>query len=316
MPKCYSLRMETLREAVRLGRAQTPVALATVIRIVGSAPRHPGARMLIHADGSIFGTIGGGRVEQEVCAVGAEVASGSRARRVRYQLTQELGMSCGGGMEFYVEPIAPSLDAIERAVEILSRRRPVRMVTRFGGPKTAEELSDRGRGITVAEDHFAEVLRPRERVLLFGFGHIGRALTPLFATLDFDLVVCDDNQTGALSPPPECPVIESLDVDRVECELGGLGPADYAVIATREHRLDLGVLAALLPREDLGYLGMIGSRRKLATFRKQLADRGVEEHHWARLHSPIGLEIGGETPAEIALSIAAQIVMVRNRGEG
>ncbi len=319
MPKCYSLGMETLREAVRLARAETGVSLATVIRIVGSAPRHPGAKMLVLADGSIFGTIGGGQVEQAVRNVGAEIASGGPAQRVRYHLDRDLAMCCGGGMEFYVEPVAPSIAALEMAVDLLAQRKSVRLVTRFdGGGKTAEpHTGDRGDALALEEDSFVESLWPRDRVLLFGLGHVGRAVGPLLAGVGFDVVVCDDNETDALSEYPEwaSEVVESFDLPDVEREAGPFGPSDFAVIATREHALDQRVLEGLLPREELGYLGMIGSRRKVARFRERLVAKGVaDDRRWARLHAPIGLDIGGETPAEIALAIAAEVVKVRNRG--
>jgi len=312
--------METLTEAVRLARAGTGVALATVIRISGSAPRHAGAKMLVLADGSIFGTIGGGRVEQEVSAVGAEIASGGPARRVQYHLTQDLAMCCGGAMEFFVEPVAPSLAALEVVVDLLGQRRPARLVTPLDGTgKTAAPISgERRRGLVVEEERFVESIWPRERALLFGLGHVARAVGPLLAGAGFEVVVCDDNETGALSARPGWAgaVVESFELADLERESGPLGPADYAVIATREHALDQRVLESLLPREELGYLGMIGSRRKVERFRERLAARGVaNERRWSKLHAPIGLDIGGETPAEIAISIAAQIVSVRNRGD-
>jgi len=319
VPKCYPVGMETLREAVRLARAGEPVALATVIQISGSAPRHLGAKMLVRADSSIFGTIGGGRVEEVVREAGAEVASGAPARRAHHHLTQDLGMCCGGAMEFYLEPVAQSLSALEISVELLSQRKPVLLTTPLdGSAKTAEECSaDHPRQAQCDGGFFVEPLWPRERLVLFGCGHVARAIGPLAVGVGFDVVVCDDDETGALSDAPDWAhaVVESFDVRDIEREVGALGPTDYVVILTREHALDLRALEALLPRESLSYLGMIGSRKKVGRFRERLLAKGVAtEQRWARLHAPIGLDIGGETPEEIALSVVAELIKVRNQG--
>lgn len=311
--------MELYERALRLARDGTPVALATVVRVSGSTPRHLGAKMLVDADANIFGTIGGGTVERDVTEAGAEVAAGGPARLLRRDLIRDLAMCCGGSMEFYIEPFGPSAEAVAGALELWQRRAPGRLVTPFdGSPKRLEELAEHGvRAPWADEERFIEPIWPRDRVVLFGCGHVANALGPVLASVDFLPVVCDDDETGALeaSPPWAHRVVSSFEVSDVERELGGLGVGDYVVIATRDHAIDQRIVERLLCNESLSYLGLIGSRGKIGRFRKRLAAKGIAtEERWQRLHAPIGVDISAETPAEIAVSVAAELVRIRNRG--
>jgi len=164
--------------------------------------------------------------------------------------------------------------------------------------------------------------RPRapERVIVFGLGHVGRALGPLLGTLGFEVVACDDGETGATEPPPAWAVVESFDPAEVETKLGGFTAHDYVLIVTRDHAIDQQLLEQLLGRDNLAYLGMIGSRGKVGRFKKRLEARGLLDGEvgavrLARLHAPIGVDIGAETPEEIAVAIAAELVAHRRRGD-
>jgi len=135
------------------------------------------------------------------------------------------------------------------------------------------------------------------------------------------VIACDDGDTGALDASPAWAdqVIESFDVAEVERRIGGFGSDDYVLVITRDHAIDQQLLEALIARDELGYLGMIGSRGKVGRFKKRLEHKGLladEQGHarWVRLRAPVGLDLGAETPAEIAISIAAELVAVRRRG--
>jgi xanthine dehydrogenase accessory factor len=307
--------MQLLRDALT---ADGPLALATVIATSGSTPRHPGARMLVDAEGRGRGTIGGGRIELEVCRAGAEVASGGPARRVRHHLVRDLAMCCGGTMELYLEPVAPSRAAIEAALELERTRGRGTLIHDLGGGPiavvsgppsvtrpTLEAAADGAR--------FLEPIEPSPRAVLFGAGHVGRALGPLLATLGFQVVLCDDGDTDALEPAPgfAAVVVDSFDLADVERAVGRLGAGDHAIIVTRDHAIDERILEACFARPELTYLGLIGSRGKLGRFRKRLVQRGVPDEAWARLRSPIGLDLGAETPAEIAVAVAAELIAER-----
>ena len=292
------------------------VALATVTATSGSTPRHAGAKMLIDASGKPVGTIGGGRIEKEVVDIGHAVANGAPARLTRHHLGRELAMCCGGAMELFVEPVAPSCLVLRSCVMELRQRRPVKLVTPFAGPHKIIEAVDTPRKPGRTDDAFCELLWPAARLIIFGGGHLCQALGPVGESLGFEVIVCDDGETGAMDVMPDWAtrLVESFDVREVTSELGGLGVRDYALVVTRDHHIDQRILERLLPNVELSYLGLIGSRAKVERFRKRLLAKGIAtEERWARLRAPVGLEVGAETPQEIAVAIAAELVQVRSR---
>ena len=299
------------------------VALATVTATKGSTPRHVGARMAVVDDGPTIGTIGGGRIEAEVVAAAAAVAAGGGARRVEHHLVRDLAMCCGGAMSLVVAPAAPSRAAIEGALGAWRRREPAVLAMRVDDAGlgeltlTAATAEDAARWRRPAIDGgvLREGIAAPERAILFGCGHVARALGPLLPPLGFEVVVCDDGDTGALAAPPPWAdrIVESFGVGDVERELGPLGPGDHVLIITRDHAVDQRLLEELITR-DLGYLGMIGSRGKVGRFRKRLEAKGLDLARWDRLRAPIGLDLGAETPEEIAVAIAAELVALRRRG--
>ncbi|ACY17682.1 XdhC family protein [Haliangium ochraceum] len=332
--------MELLRQALTRAEAGEALALVTVVAVRGSAPRHLGTKMLVDASGVATGTIGGGAIEREATRLGAEVAAGAPAQRLRQHLVRDLAMCCGGSMELYLEPVAASLDALREALALYDARTPARLITTFdGAPKRVERAAPgAARGPAVErvapgaaadagelalphadERRLIEPVSPPERLVLFGAGHVARAIAPLAAGLEFRVVVCDDDETGALSalgtPPWLTRAVDSFDLFDVEAAIGPLGTGDFVLIVTRDHAVDESILARLLGNDTLSYLGLIGSRGKVGRFRKRLEAKGVATHErWARLHAPIGLDIGAETPAEIAIAVLAQLIHVRRRG--
>ncbi|MFO0621870.1 MAG: xanthine dehydrogenase accessory protein XdhC [Polyangia bacterium] len=253
-------------EALVQADAQTePVVLCTVIRTAGSTPRKHTTRMMVRAGGSIVGTIGGGRVERQVVERAEQLLAmgpSAQSERVRYHLTHELAMCCGGEMEILMEPIFPD---------------PI--------------------------------------VVVCGGGHVGKALVPLLPALDFTPIVVED--LPELGSPERFPdakqIVDSFDVR--DWKGIRLDEHTYVVVVTREHSTDQAILEQLLPK-NLAYVGMIGSQRKVLTFRQRLQNKGFSDEQLARLHAPIGLPIGAETPHEIALSIAAELTQVRSRRRG
>jgi xanthine dehydrogenase accessory factor len=302
------------------------VALVTVLDTSGSTPRHAGARMAVAADGRRWGTIGGGRIEHEAEQAARLVAAGAPAQRIRHHLVRDLAMCCGGAMELVIAPLAPSWSAVQAAVAVIGAAADADGPAVLETPADGGPLRVRRLGVDERAPRSArfdgEVLRervePRPRALVFGAGHVGSALGPLCQALGFQVVACDDGDTGALEPAPAWAdlVIESFAVADVERVLGRLGRRDHALIVTRDHAVDQRILEELLGRAELGYLGMIGSRGKLGRFRKRLAAKGIgAEADWARLRAPVGLDVGAESPAEIAVAIAAQLIAVRRRGQ-
>lgn len=313
--------MMIFSQAVQRAEAGERLALVTVLAVRGSAPRHAGTRMLVSADGAITGTIGGGRIEHEATRVGAEVAAGAPAQRLRHHLVRDLAMCCGGSMELYVEPVAPSVPALRQVLAMYADRRPALLITPLdGGPKTVAAPATPAQREPVCEDErLIEPLWPPERVVLFGCGHVARAIAPRAAEVGFEVVVCDDDDTGALTrlgtPSWVTRTVDSFDPRDVEAAIGRLGWGDYVLVVTRDHALDERIIERVLANESITYLGMIGSRGKVGRIRKRLTARDeTTNQRWARLHAPIGLDIGAETPAEIAVSVVAQLIHVRRRG--
>jgi xanthine dehydrogenase accessory factor len=249
--------MDIFEEIVAAKKAGTPVVLATVIESLGSAPREEGARMLIRADGSIAGTIGGGAIEKKIVDEALQLMSASSPKFVRYEL-KDIGMTCGGGMSVFLEPLLPAA-----------------------------------------------------QLIIFGAGHIGNVLSRIGKMLDFNVTVVDNRPEfadRALLPWADIVIAEDY-----QKAIDALTLTDNTclVILTHKHGHDFEVLEQVL-HKPFRYLGMIGSRTKIARAFQQLRDKGVDETIIQKIHSPIGIDIGANTPAEIAISIAAELVAVRS----
>ena len=298
------------------------VAIATVIGAHGSTPRHLGARMAVADDGEQWGTIGGGRIEQLVASAAREVAGGAPARVVRQHLVRDLAMCCGGSMEVVLTPAESSREVLR---EVAAQTASV-LVTPIDGAAFAARAATPDdpplhRPIVV-EGQLVERLGGSERAIVFGLGHVAKHLGPLLAGLGYAVIVCDDGETGATDDPPPWAtrLVESFDLGEIERALGGFRREDSVLIVTRDHAIDQQLLEQLIARDEVGYLGMIGSRGKVGRFRKRLEAKGLldgdaGEARWARLRAPIGLDIGAETPAEIAIAIAAELVALRRSGK-
>ncbi len=301
-------------------------ALATVVAASGSTPRHLGARMMITGEGRLIGSVGGGRIEHEVVQRAAEVVRTQVSSVVGHHLVRDLAMCCGGSMEVAVTPAGACRDALAAVVQAERARQPIALETpRAGGPWRCRPLvpgEERlGRRARLDGELIVEVCGRPLRVVLFGAGHVGRAVGSLAATCGFDVITCDDGDTGALDEPMPWAqqVVDSFDPADVERALGGFGGDDLMLIVTRDHAVDQRILEAVLHRDELGFLGMIGSRGKVGRFYKRLAAKGLvsgpDDPAWRRLAAPIGLDIGAETPGEIAVAVVAQLVAVRRLGQ-
>ena len=316
-----------LSEAERLGLAGVRAALATVIRTSGSVPRKPPAKMIVRADGAIAGTIGGGRIEKEVIEAALPVARGTApAVRLEKHLVQDLAMCCGGRMELWIEPLdGARWKAMGEAARRRARRRPSALVTELGGPggggKDLAAADDclLTRRVRLSDTRFVEPVLPADRLVLFGAGHVAHAVARVGAGVGFERVVADEAEDWATADRfPAALLCHSYDPRDVDRDAGPLAAGDFVLIMTRDHAVDQAILEALLPRApELAYLGLIGSTGKVGRFRKRLEAKGIfTEDRWARLHAPVGLDIGAETPEEIAVAIVAELVRVRARGAG
>jgi len=252
--------MDIFEEIVAIKNAGTPAVLATVIESLGSSPGKPGARMLIKTDGSIAGTIGGGAIEKKIIDESMNLMNGTESKFLQYKL-EELGMSCGGDMSVFLEPL-------EHAPELI----------------------------------------------IFGAGHIGTALSKIGKMLGFTTTVVDNRPEFANKE--RLPLADRIIADDYKKSLQDLSFSDttYIVILTHRHAHDFEILD-YCAKQTFYYLGMIGSRKKVAKVFQQLKEKGTDGKTLKRIHAPIGIEIGAEKPEEIAVSIAAELVAIRSGTE-
>jgi xanthine dehydrogenase accessory factor len=330
------------------------LALCTVLRLAGSGPRRAGAKMLVRDGGGSVGTIGGGVLEKKAGAWAQEVLRTGRALcrpfALDLQQASDEGMTCGGEVEVLVEFLdgTPAVrDFFAQVLAVLRRGEQGCLVTAISlqgdGVATERSLVAGGRpaaslsapGHSLPEDllhalspsapcpvergsvrYFLEPLAPPITVYIFGGGHIAVRLAPLCHLLGFRTVVVDDRADFAsrerFPQASELVVAPSFDHALEDLPIGEDG---YVVIVTRGHGGDEAILRQALRRRP-GFIGMIGSLRKRALVFQQLAREGFTSEDLARVVCPVGLPIGAETPEEIAVSIAAQLVATRaGRGE-
>ncbi|HTO95911.1 MAG TPA: XdhC/CoxI family protein [Myxococcales bacterium] len=271
---------ELFREAARRSGAREPFVLCTVTATAGSAPRDAGAKMLVAPGGGIQGTVGGGPLEAVVI-------------QEAVRLLQEEGASC------------------ERRYALTTAGDAAHPLPPGGG--IPEDLGMKCGGEVAV---FFDVVRPAARLLLYGAGHVGERVASIAAEIGLDTAVIDD-RAGFVARDRFPRASEVRCADLSAQPLGGFapGPADFVVILTRCHALDETVLEAALG-SGARYIGLIGSRRKVALILRSIARRaGRDPREDPRLHAPIGLKLGDKTPGEIAISILAEILLIKSRGE-
>ncbi|MFH1153999.1 MAG: XdhC family protein [Pseudomonadota bacterium] len=337
-----------LLEALDQGRK---AALATILTHDGSTPRTSGSRMLVLDDGTIQGTIGGGLVEAEVIKRALAMMPGDAHAIVPFQLSsrlkESLDMVCGGSLTVFIETLTSRSRGFYGALnrEIREGRRCVKVsevtgsdedltvrqsVMGPGGRIVGEDLvpesleggglyapgtGENPRMITFGDRRLImEPMAIQKALYLFGGGHVSQAVARIGAMLDFRVVVIDDRAefANALRFPDahECIVVRDFPEFFHTRSIDGEG---YVVILTRGHSHDQTVLAHAL-KTGAGYIGMIGSRTKRDNIYRNLLAQGVSQEDLDRVHSPIGLEIHAETPAEIAVSITAELIdLIRSR---
>lgn len=321
--------------------------LASIFDSKGSAPRTTGARMIIKKDGSIIGTVGGGKVEALVIEHGAEIHNTKTTVFKEYKLQESdnkgIGMACGGDVSILMEYVDAEdtqniqlYKAVNSCIKNGEKAFIIRKFLKDGS--IINFLYKDGRIIFNAEDcdkedidKYAEAVRHRDlllikdeneavlvepicnlgRVYIFGAGHVSKSLATVAKKIDFMVTVIDDRAEFARSDrfpnADEIIVPESYE----DCFKGiNIDKDSYIVIVTRGHLYDLTTLKQALKTEAY-YIGMIGSRRKRDTIYEALKKDGFTIDDFNRVHNPIGLEIGAETPEEIAISIAAELIKVR-----
>lgn len=306
-------------------------AVATVVRTHGSTPQVAGAKLVLDEEGKFVGTLGGGCVEADAMDAAREVmANGGRSLRA-YELTEDLawnsGLVCGGTMWILAERGDDALmidgrDVLEElAAASQGEGQPLAVRTRFRGKGKRSEFVSRAiepaegaptpRVVRTDEgdDELIDVIAGKPRIIIAGGGHVSLAIMKQAQLLDFDITILEDRPHFAGKERfPGATVIEA-DVAQTISTLS-YGWHSFLVIATRGHKMDGDcVLAAV--KTGVRYIGLLGSRRKKILIDEMLREHGVAEERIQSIRSPIGLNLGGRTPAEIALAVMAEITQER-----
>lgn len=339
------------KDLVKTLQSDNRIAVCTIIRKRGSVPREVGARMLVRENGSIIGTVGGGIGEHEVIQAALTCIKAGFSRLLDFSLAGEKGLDsaaiCGGHFTIFIGCWSQSEDldlataiaatltggkafslceelpqsetsSVKRALfnhegdQVLT----VPAETSLPIPPTKND-SDQERVaielLQIADNNFliSEITLP-PRLVIFGGGHLALPMVEMANWCRFAVTVIDDRPE--FSNAERFPLADQIITAPMEeiLDLFIPGPNTWHVLITREHKHDYILLKQLLGTE-YAYLGMIGSRRRTTKVKQRLLDENFSQAKIEQLYSPIGLEINAQTPAEIAISIMAEIIKVRNK---
>jgi len=332
--------MKTIFQQMKSRLAKGEALMLVSITVAsGAVPRGAGAHMLVGAEGRICGTIGGGEVEHRCELAAVQALQEGRSLQDEFVLrrddVKDLGMICGGAVSVlfhYIpagdpEHIALAEEALAEMaaghglwmISDLKQEGALSLYTRESGyfgrswpDWVTESFSSRtGRLQQEGEDLCVQQINSPGRVYIFGGGHVSRELEPVLSRVGFRCVVLEDRKDFADRKFfPTAEGVKLIDFTKIGDYLT-IGKEDYVCVMTRGHAWDTVVQAQILGFEPC-YVGVIGSRSKAAAVRKALMeDHGLTEEQLDRITTPIGLAIGAETPEEIAISIAAQMIQHR-----
>ena len=342
---------DVFARALELMSGGQKAALSTIVSSTGSLPMSKKAKMLVQPDGKFVGTVGGGCLEADVWAEARHVMETETPSLQAFILTEkhagDNGLNCGGNVEIFTEPLLPGLadEMLSEIAQIQRARESAVLATLVSGETGAKPgaklliradgrtlgsvgeadacVLDEVRGLDrIPEDLlkvieiepsvkvFLESICPEPTLYLFGGGHVSFAIAQIAHRVGFRIVVIDDRPTFANRE--RFPMAdETLTLD-METAFGHLDIDDlsYVVAVTRGHQHDKPVIAQAV-KTDAAYIGMIGSRRKIALMWDQLEAGGIPRERLDEVYAPIGLNIGSDNPEEIAVSVVAELIQVR-----
>jgi xanthine dehydrogenase accessory factor len=330
-----------------------PVALISIMNLQGSTPRHGGAKMIVGADGKAYGTIGGSLIEAAAIEEAKKALAAKKSRIMMFELSGKdaaaPGMICGGKAEILLDCIEPS-DANRgfagQWAGAVASGKDFFIFTHLGG--AAENTRVLGHAVFIPDGDvststsltkddlnqlkpelhtvsatsmlllgdtrvLADRIRKLKTLYCFGAGHVAVPTAYLAASVGFRVIVLDDRAEFANADrfPEAYNTIVIKDYSRAFTGLD-IDEDSFIVIVTRGHQYDRAVLEQSL-NTSAGYIGMISSKRKRAAIYEALMAEGVSKDRLDFVHSPIGLDIGGETPEEIGVSIVAELIKVRSQ---
>jgi len=300
-------------------------ALATVVQTWGSAPRQAGSQLVVSGDGQIMGSVSGGCVEGAVIVAAQDALADGQPRDLTFGVSDDeafaVGLACGGTIRVLVEPVGAALP-VALLTEITQARADRRAVgyglhlsthaRRLLTPADAPDRFRTDRSGLEESGEFITIHNPPLRLVVVGAVHIAQTLLPMARMAGFDPVLIDPR--GAFGSDARFPGETILD-DWPDDAMAALAPDGRTAVVTLTHDPKLddpAILAAL--RTGCFYLGCLGSTRTHAKRLDRLHAQGVSNADITRIHAPVGLDIGAKSPAEIAVSILAQIIATLRRG--
>jgi xanthine dehydrogenase accessory factor len=305
---------EVIHQAAAWLEAGDAVTLVTVVQTWGSAPRRPGAMMVIHADGRFTGSVSGGCVEDDLVQRVLRGEFGQQPPRlieygINTAMTRSVGLPCGGRLQLVVEylvsaaPLRAVVDSIGRQQRILRR-------VCLNTGEASLHSADGEAGFTFDGDSLYKVFGPGWRMLIIGAGELSQRVARLALTLDYAVTICDSRAEYADGWQVEG---AAFSTERPDAFIERTAPDAHTVVLALAHApaLEDAALAAAL-KSDAFYIGALGSRRNQRARLGRLQRLGLDASQLDRLHGPVGLDIGSHTPAEIAIAITAGLIEARN----
>ncbi|MBT5294572.1 MAG: XdhC family protein [Octadecabacter sp.] len=307
-------------------RAGQGSVIATVVQTWGSAPRPVGSQLAIRGDGHMEGSVSGGCVEGAVIVDGLDAIEDGTARLLEFGVSDDeafaVGLACGGTILVLVEPVGTVMpvDLLEQVVASRLARAPVAYVADLNSD--ARRIADTGEfaerfrldrsGVEEDAQTFVAIHNPPLKMIVVGGVHIAQHLLPLARACGYDPILVDPRP--AFGSPERFPDVQILeDWPDAALLLAGLDARTAVVTLTHDAKLDDPAIKAALT-SDVFYLGCLGSTRTHAKRITRLREAGFSDEQIGRIHAPVGLDIGGRSPAEIAVSVMAQITTRLRKG--
>lgn len=293
------------------------VWLCTITETWGSSPRPAGSWLAVSDEGDWSGSVSGGCLEEDL--LNRSVAGGPDTPQfidygISDQERDDFRLPCGGRIRLMVEPLFPKRDLahVEVVLEALKARSPVtRIVCLASGNARCEPADHRETGISVEGQVLTHGLVPDFRLLLVGAGEVARYVGEFARAADFSVTLCEPRSRFSEGwMHTGLPLVHALPDDLVSRSFNDSW-AGVLALAHDPRVDDMALLAAL--KSQVSYVGAMGSARTSAQRRERLASLGVTEEQLARLRAPIGIDIPSKTPAEIAVSVVAELIVVRQR---
>lgn len=290
-------------------RENEELLLLTVTGDEGSAPRSRGARALVGKNGLIAGTIGGGSMEFNALKMAVKALGEKKSYVREFGLKKDFGMICGGGVTIMFQYITDT-DFFKKCLAAVEQDKNVWLLVKEDfSMELREEKPRLSEGVPV-EGIYSELIKRSGKTYIFGGGHVAQALCPVLAKTGFSCVVFDDRPEFARKELfPDAAAVINGDFNNINIDFA---PNDYIVVVTRGHAHDYTVLKTVVNKK-CAYIGAMGSKTKIAETKRKLKEEGVCQDRLDALYAPVGLPINSDTPEEIAISITAQMILVRNQ---